>query len=484
MTDGWPSPLTGVYIDGAWRPAADGRTYEVRNPATDGHLHDVAFAGPDDVAAAIAAAESGFDAWRRTSPWERSAGLRRVAALLRDWAVPFAALVCAEQGKTLREAQAEVAATIEQFDWQADEARRLPGTSLDGRSTTSRFLVRHEPVGVVAAMSSWNFPALLPARKLAAALAAGCAVIVKPAEEAPCSTNVLIAACDAAGIPAGAVASISGDPVAISNALVDAPIVRKVSVTGSVPVGSSVMARAAATLTEVTLELGGHAPVIVCADADLDSAIEACVAGKFRNAGQVCASPSRFYVASEVADEFVAGFVARASSLRVGDGSDPATDVGPLINAQRLAHAERLVDDAVECGAGVLTGGSRVAGDSPGYFFAPTVLADVPPEALVLRDEPFSPIAPVMPFDCVEDAIHDANASPFGLAGYVFTGGLKNAYMVAEGLEVGTVGVNTVAVASTEIPFGGRKASGFGRENGSEAILEFLVTKAITFELV
>lgn len=469
--------------EGHWVPGGAGETYEVRDPATEELVAEVAVADVTDVDAAIASATAGFDTWRNTDAWTRSAVLRRAADLVRDRVDDIAWVMTSEQGKPLPEARAEVLAAADQYDWYADEARRIYGRIVDGHGPGSRIFVRREPVGVVAAFSTWNFPALLASRKIAPALAAGCAVIVVPAEEAPLTTLAIAQALIDAGLPPGALATLTGHAPMISDRLVAHPDVRKISLTGSVPVGQTVLRNAAEGIKDVSMELGGHAPVLVFADADLQAAAAACVAGKFRNAGQVCASPSRFYVQEEAVEEFTFHFVGAAAGLRVGDGRAPETQVGPLSNARRLQAAETLVADARHRGAAVLHGGHRPDGFAVGHFFAPTVLRDVPDDAMIMREEPFAPVAPITTFRTLEEALSRANDVEYGLASYVFTRNLDVAFAASDGLEVGMVAVNHMAIATAEAPFGGVKKSGFGREGGSEGILDYTVAKYVSVAL-
>lgn len=475
----FPELLPGrLFIDGEWRDGADGITRDVIDPSTEEVFGTIAQAADADIDAALESAQRGLAVWRATDAWTRSATIRRIAEILREWAPRAAVLMTSEQGKPLKEAEAEWRATADQFDWYADEARRIYGRTVDTHASDGRLFVRREPVGVVAAFSAWNFPALLPARKMAPALAAGCSVIVRPPEEAPFSAMLLGAAAQAAGVPAGVVTVITGRSSQISERLISSGVVRKVSLTGSVPVGRTLLHLAAENITEVSMELGGHAPVLVFPDADIEKAAAACVATKFRNAGQVCASPSRFIVHESVSRRFSDAFVAATRALRVGDGRDPQTDVGPLTNLKRVEEAEMLIEDAVSGGAQVAAGGRRDPRFARGFFFEPTVLTDVAVDGLIMRDEPFAPVAPITTFHTFDRAVELANATDFGLASYVWTQDLSTAFRASEGIEAGMVGVNTMIVATAEAPFGGVKNSGYGREGGSEGILDYTVAKA------
>ena len=469
-----------MLIGDAWVRATDGATLEVEDPSTGSVVATVPAATPADLDAALAAGVEGFHAWRAVDPWSRSAVLRQVAELVRERAEQIAEVLTEDAGKPLGESRAEVLAAADQFDWFADAARRVDGRVVQARSPALQLLVRREPVGPVAAFAAWNFPALLPARKLAPALAAGCSVLLKPAEEAPRATLELARACLDAGVSAGAVGAVTGDPARISRHLIGSGAIRKVSLTGSVPVGRAVGHLAAQHLVPTTMELGGHAPVLVFEDADLDHAAETIVRAKFRNCGQVCISPSRVLVQRSCHDELVDRLVARCSKLRVGAGIDPDTDVGPLASRGRRDAVEALVADALDRGAVTAVGGRRPPGRHQGWFYEPTVLDLATDDMAVMREEPFGPLAPVSTFEDTEEGVTRANATPYGLAGYLFTRDLRTAFAVAEALDVGMVGVNELVIATAEMPFGGVKHSGFGREGGIEAMEAYTHTKAIT----
>lgn len=472
-----------MWIDGEWCDAADGTRIDIDDPATEAIVATVPRATPADVERALAAAERGYRAWRACDAWSRSATLRRVAVLLRERSEAIAGVITEEQGKPLGEARGEAAAAADQFDWFADEARRIYGRTVDGHSRSQRLVVLREPVGPVAALTPWNFPALLPARKIAAALAAGCSVVVKPSEEAPRAALEIARACSDAGLPPGALNVVTGDPAAISRQLIASTVIRKVSLTGSVPVGREILRLCADQVKPASMELGGHAPVLVFADADVDRAAEAAARGKLRNAGQVCISASRFYVQEACIDRFTRRFVEVARSIRVGDGRDRATEMGPLSSRRRVDTALALVADAAAKGARVECGGGRPNGLPRGHFFEPTVLTQVTPQMRILGEEPFCPVAPIAAFSDLDDALAKANAAPLGLAGYVFTSDLRTATLASEGLDVGMVGVNQLVIAAAELPFGGVKHSGFGREGGSEGIEAYTVTKAVSLLL-
>jgi succinate-semialdehyde dehydrogenase/glutarate-semialdehyde dehydrogenase len=473
----------GLYIGGAWGPATGHGTRAVTDPATEEVIGAVPDSTPLDIDRALRAAEAGFAAWRRVQPWERAAKLRRVAELLRERQGGLAALMSRETGKPLAEARGEWGATVEQFEWYAEETKRIYGQTIEGRQPDVRMSVVWQPVGVVAAFSAWNFPALLPARKIAAALAAGCSIIVKPAGEAPGSAMAIVQACHDAGLPEGAVNLVTGQSRMIAERLIGSPVVRKVSVTGSVPVGKEILRLAADGVKKVSMELGGHAPVLVFEDADPVAAAEACAAAKFRNCGQVCISPSRFYVHESLYPAFAERFAAFARQLRLGHGSEDGVTMGPLANARGLEAAQGLVEDALIRGAELLAGGRPPAGFDRGYFFEPTVLGRVPDEARIMTEEPFGPVAPIATFTGFDEVVARANALPFGLAGYVFSRSLRTATLAAEALEVGMVGINDMLLACAEAPFGGIKESGMGREGGALGIRDYLEAKYIKTRL-
>ncbi|CAG0969268.1 succinate-semialdehyde dehydrogenase / glutarate-semialdehyde dehydrogenase [Myxococcaceae bacterium] len=472
-----------MWIDGIWCEASDGGRIEVEDPAREVTVTSVPRATAADVDRAVAGAERGFRAWRNTDAWSRSALLRRVAGLLRERHAGIAAVVTEEQGKPLAEARAEVGAAADQFDWFADEARRVYGRAIDGHSRSQRLFALREPVGPVAAFTPWNFPILLPARKIAPALAAGCSVVVKPAEEAPRAAFAIAKACEDAGLPPGVLNVLTGDPAETSRRLIASASIRKVSLTGSVPVGREILRLCAETLKPASLELGGHAPVLVFGDADVDRAAELAARGKFRNAGQVCVAASRLLVHESCIERFTHRFVEEVRALRLGDGRDPGTEIGPLASRRRLDAALSLVSDAVAKGARVECGGGRSPRFERGHFFEPTVLTGIRPGMRVLSEEPFSPIAPILPFRDLGEALSLANDTVFGLAGYVFTRDVRTAILASEGLEVGMVGVNQLVIATAELPFGGVKQSGFGRESASEGIDAYTITKAVSLLL-
>jgi succinate-semialdehyde dehydrogenase / glutarate-semialdehyde dehydrogenase len=472
-----------LYIRGDWRPASDRGTKPVTDPATEDALGLIAVATEADVDDALAAAKEGFRVWRRTGTWERAAKIRKVAELIRARTEDIAVLMSLETGKPIAEARGETGGAADQFEWYSEETKRIYGQIIEARTPDSRMAVIHQPVGVVAAFSAWNFPALLPARKIAAALAAGCAIIVKPAGETPASCAALIQACHDAGIPPGVVNMVTGNSTQIATQLIRSPIVRKVSVTGSVPVGKQILALAAEGVKKVSMELGGHGPVLIFDDYDPIAAADVCAPTKFRNCGQVCISPTRFYVHEKSYDAFSSRFAEIAKSLRIGRGLDDGVQVGPMANQRGLETVQKMTEDALSHGAELLAGGKTPVGSNKGYFIEPTVLGRVPDDALVMNEEPFGPIAPITTFSGYDEVIERANSLPFGLAGYVFSNDLSTSTRAYEDLEVGMVGVNEMLLATAEAPFGGVKESGMGREGGSLGIHDYLDPKYVKIKL-
>jgi succinate-semialdehyde dehydrogenase / glutarate-semialdehyde dehydrogenase len=467
-----------LFIDGSWGPAAAGRTIDVVNPATGDKIGTVPHAATSDLDRALEAAGKGFRTWRKVSAYDRSKVMRKAADLLRERADRIATLLTMEQGKPLAEAKGEVMAGADVIDWFAEEARRAYGRVIPARAEGVYQLVIKEPVGPVAAFTPWNFPINQVVRKLSAALAAGCSIIVKAPEETPASPAELIRAFADAGVPAGVINLVYGVPSEISEYLIPHPVIRKMSFTGSTVVGKQLAAIAGAHMKRVTMELGGHAPAIVFDDADVDVASRMLAGAKYRNAGQVCVSPTRMLVQEKVYERFVDGFIAHTQKLKVGDGLDSGTNMGPLANARRITAMESFIGDAQQKGATVRTGGSRIG--NKGNFFEPTVLTDVPLEARVMREEPFGPLAIISPFRGFDDVVTEANRLPFGLASYAFTRSAKTANAIANSVEAGMMAINHMGLALPEVPFGGVKDSGYGSEGGSEAIEAYLNTKFVT----
>ncbi len=468
----------GLYIDGEFIRGGGRREQDVLNPATDEVLGKLPHASTEDLDRALAAAQRAFETWRKTSPLERSAILRKVGTLTRERAEAIGRNITLDQGKPLAEAIGEVTTCAEHADWHAEECRRIYGRVIPPRLDGVRQLVVREPIGVCAAFTPWNFPFNQAIRKIVAALGAGCTIIVKGPEDAPSAVVALARLFHDAGLPAGCLNVVWGVPHEVSEYLIHSPIVRKISFTGSVPVGKQLAALAGSLMKRCTMELGGHSPVIVCDDADLERSAKMVAALKFRNAGQVCVSPSRIYVGKPAYERFVETFVAAAEKIKVGDGTDPATRMGPLAHARRVTSMGEFVGDASERGATVLTGGARIG--ERGNFFAPTVLAEVPDDAMVMTSEPFGPVIPVTRFDSLEEALARANRLPYGLASYAFTTSLRNAHLISNGLEAGMVNINHFGMALAETPFGGIKDSGYGSEGGTETFDGYLNTKFIT----
>lgn len=470
---------TDLYIDGAWHPAMAGGRIDILDPATEEVVATAAQAERADVEAAIAAAQQAFQTWRKVPAWDRSKVLRKAAMLLEERADRVARLLTLECGKPLAQAKGEVISAVELIDWYADEARRIFGQTLPGRGADNRFMTIYEPVGVVGAFTAWNFPVVLQARKIAPALATGCTIVTRPAEEGTSSVAELIKCFIDAGAPKGTVNLVTGTPEVIAEAIMDSDVVRKVTFTGSIPVGQHLMRRAADTVKRMSMELGGHAPVIIHEDVDPVKAALASAAGKSRNNGQVCVSPTRFYVHKKHEQAFTDAFAGALKGMKIGHGLEAGTEIGPLVNRKRLAFVEEMVEQTKAEGARVVTGGQRPADMNRGYFFEPTVFADVRDDMRVMNDEPFGPIAPVTTFEDFDEVIGRANSLSYGLAGYVFTGNQKLAQATAEALRTGIVGVNTFAAATAEMPFGGVNHSGFGRENGSQGLYDYLDAKFV-----
>jgi succinate-semialdehyde dehydrogenase/glutarate-semialdehyde dehydrogenase len=470
--------FVGLFIDGTWAESDSGAVGQVINPATAEHVADVAHAGIADLERAVAAAARGFDLWRKTPAVERSATIRRAAALLRERQDEISRKLTAEQGKPLAEAWTEVTVSADLLDWFADDGRRVYGKILPPRVAGGEQRVMKEPVGPVAAFTPWNFPLSQAVRKLGPALAAGCSVVVKPPENTPCSVAGLIRCFADAGLPAGVVNVVFGIPAQISEFLIPHPVIRKVSFTGSVPVGKHLAAMAGQYMKPATMELGGHSPTIIFGDADLDKTMQILAASKFRNAGQVCVSPTRFLVQQNVYSDFVSEFTKRAEAVRVGNGADEGTMMGPLVSAARQKAVSDLVSDAVAQGAALRTGGERIG--NVGSFYAPTVLADVTPAMRIMNEEPFGPVALFAPFADEAAVLREANRLPYGLAAYVFTENAGHMDRVAAGLETGMVTINHIGLAVPEAHFGGVRDSGYGSEGGSEAIEAYLKPKFVT----
>jgi len=470
-------PDTQLFIDGKWTPGAAGRVIAVENPATGQTIGKLAHAEKADLDRALAAAAKGFQTWRKVSAYERAKLMRAAAALLRERAESIARTLTLEQGKPIAQARLELAASADIIDWFAGEAPRIYGRLIAARSGDVVQTVVAEPVGPVVAFAPWNFPVNQLVRKLSAALAAGCSIIAKAAEETPAAPAALVQVFADAGIPAGVVNLVFGDPAEISSYLIPHPVIRKLTFTGSTVVGKELAALAGKHMKRATMELGGHAPAVVCEDADLDLACRVLVNNKFRNAGQVCIAPTRILVQRPVYDQFVDRFAAATKALKIGDGLADGTTLGPLANSRRVRAIESMVKDAVDKGAKVVTGGHRV-GDV-GNFFEPTVLKDVPQSARAMNEEPFGPLALMVPFDSVDEAISEANRLPYGLAAYAYSRSMQTVDKLGAAIESGMVSMNNSALAFVETPFGGVKDSGYGSEGGAEAVEGYLVKKFV-----
>jgi succinate-semialdehyde dehydrogenase / glutarate-semialdehyde dehydrogenase len=477
MTATQLSVIERAFIGGAWVGADSGATFAVQDPATGATLGAVPDMGAAETRRAIEAAQKALPGWRDRPAKERAQIMRRWFELVMADQERLARIITAEQGKPLAEARGEIAYGAAYIDWFAEEGRRVYGDIVPG-ATDRRLLVMKQAVGVTAAITPWNFPSAMLARKVAAALGAGCTMVVKPAELTPFSALALVALAERAGVPAGVVNVVTAqDPVPVGQELTRNPIVRKISFTGSTEVGRILLRQAAENIQKCSMELGGNAPLIVFDDADLDRAVKGAVATKYRNGGQTCISANRFLVQRGVADAFARRLAEAASALKVGAGSEEGVAVGPLIEAAAIEKVERHISDAVAHGAKVLAGGARHA--LGGLFFQPTVLADVPADAVIFREETFGPVAPVIPFDTEEEAVRLANATPYGLAAYFYTADLARIFRVAERLEFGMVGVNESLISTEAAPFGGVKQSGLGREGSRYGLDDYLEIKYV-----
>ncbi|MBB3979678.1 succinate-semialdehyde dehydrogenase/glutarate-semialdehyde dehydrogenase [Rhizobium azooxidifex] len=463
----------GLYIDGKWHK---GSSIAVMDPSTGGRLAEVADASVEDAMRAIDAAEAAASGWRATPARQRSEILRRWFQLMTEHAEELATLIALENGKALPDARGEVAYAAEFFRWYAEEATRIPGEYRHTPSGSHHILVDHEPIGISVLITPWNFPAAMATRKIGPALAAGCTVILKPASETPLTAYAMARLGEEAGVPAGVVNVLTtSNPSAVTNAMLADPRVRKLSFTGSTGVGRTLLAEAAKSVVNCSMELGGNAPFLVFDDADLEAALDGAMVAKMRNAGEACTAANRFYVQSGIHDAFVDGLTARMAALKIGPGYDPATQCGPMITQNAVRKIDRLVSDAVAAGARATTGGKPLSEN--GYFFPPTVLENVPPNAAIAREEIFGPVAPVYRFESEEEAIRLANDTEYGLAAYVYTQDMRRAMRVGKHLETGMLGINRGLISDPAAPFGGVKQSGLGREGGVTGILEFMEAK-------
>jgi acyl-CoA reductase-like NAD-dependent aldehyde dehydrogenase len=473
------SSIYKQYIDGEWVGASNGNTWDVINPATEEPIATVPFGDQRDCQSALEAADRAFPSWSRTTAYERGAYLRQIADLIRIRLAALAEVTVKESGKPIAQARGEWQVAADLFDWYSEEAKRAYGRVIPSRRASKRMMVLVQPIGVVGVITAWNFPAYNPVRAWAAALAAGCTVVARPSEYTPVTAMEIANLVHELGLPRGVLNLVNGEPAPIGQALLDSPLCRKISFTGSVRVGRILMDGASRTFTRLSLELGGNAPVLVFPDADIEAVAKSAVAAKYRNAGQVCISPQRFLVHRSRADEFSERTLPHVRSLKVGDGLAPDTDVGPMINRVQRDRVESMVAEARESGVAVLSGGGRPEAPPRGFFFEPTVLSGVKPEMRVFEEEIFGPVLPVASFGDADEAIEVANRTPYGLAAYVWTQDLKTAIRCYEGLEFGMIGVNEWAPQAPEAPFPGWKQSGLGSESGPEGLKEYLETKLV-----
>ncbi|MBL8704080.1 MAG: NAD-dependent succinate-semialdehyde dehydrogenase [Rhodospirillales bacterium] len=467
-----------MLIDGQWCQGSEGKTEDVLNPATEQVLGKLPHASKKDLDRSLAAAQKGFETWKKTTAYERSKVMRKAVDLIRQRADAIATTLTLEEGKPLGEAKLEVGVTADIIEWYAEEGKRAYGRVIPPRLPNVRQTVLREPVGPVAAFTPWNFPGVTPGRKVGGALGAGCSLIMKASEETPGVAIAIGRAFQDAGLPPGVLNIVFGVPAEVSTHLIASPIIKKISFTGSIPVGKHLAKLAAEGMKKATMELGGHSPVIVFDDADPVKAAEVAAAGKYRNAGQVCISPTRFFVHEKVYDKFAERFISYAKGLKLGNGLEAGTTMGPLANVRRVGAMEALVADASQHGAKVEAGGKRSG--NQGYFFEPTVMTGVSEKAKIMYQEPFGPVAPIVPFKSFDEVIGRANGLEFGLAAYAFTGSTKTAAAVADALDSGMVGVNHLGISMPETPFGGVKESGYGHEGGIEGLDAYLISKFVT----
>ncbi|KGP02832.1 NAD-dependent succinate-semialdehyde dehydrogenase [Alcaligenes sp. DN25] len=467
-----------LYINGQFLDGQGRQTQAVINPANGSTLGQLPLASQADLDAALNAAQDAFKSWRHSSPMDRSAILRKVAELSRERAQEIGRNLTLDQGKPLAEAVGEIMSCADHADWHAEECRRIYGRVIPARNPKVQQMVLREPIGVCAAFTPWNFPYNQAIRKICAAIGAGCTIILKGPEDSPSAVMAIAQAFHDAGLPPGVLNIVWGVPQEVSDYLIRSPIVRKVSFTGSVPVGKQLAALAGAHMKRITMELGGHSPVLVLPDADVARAARQLARFKIRNAGQVCISPTRFYIHDDIYTTFVDRFTEELANVKVGDGLDPDTQMGPLAHERRLPMMQKFVDNARSLGGKVLLGGEQIKRD--GFFFSPTVLTDLPDDALVMTEEPFGPIAPLTRYSDLDDAIARANSLPYGLSAYAFTQSLQDAHRLGTELESGMVNINHFGSSLPETPFGGVKDSGIGSEGGAETFDGYLVTKFVT----
>jgi len=467
----------GQFINGKWQQSEKKETYDVINPATEEVIGKASKASPVDVDKALKSAEKGFEVWRKTSPWQRSYIIRKIADLMRQRNENLAKWLAIEVGKPLSEGMVEVGSAADIFEWNAEETKRIYGQTVESRFENTRVHVYYQPVGVVAALVPWNFPIVLASRKISTALAAGCSVICKPDVIAPGCIMEMMNIMNEAGVPPGVVNLLSGDPASISSKLISSDIIKKISITGSTRVGKLILKQAADKVQRVTMELSGHAPFIVFDDVDIQKVTDMAIAAKFRNNGQVCISPSRFYVHESKKDEFTKSFVEKTKKLKIGNGLDKGVQLGPMTTKKRLDELEELVEITKKEGGKVLCGGKRPSGFNKGYFYEPTVFDNIKDNFTIMKLEPFGPLVPITTFKKYDEVIERANKHELGLASYIFTNSMEKAHRTSELMETGVVAVNTPVVAVAEAPFGGIKQTGYGREGGSMGIKDYLNIK-------
>jgi succinate-semialdehyde dehydrogenase/glutarate-semialdehyde dehydrogenase len=472
-----------MYIDGAWCDARDGRTLAVTNPADESVVAEVAYGGRADAERAIEAAARAFPAWRAASVYDRAKVLKKTAELMRERADRIARTLTSEQGKPLAEARTEVLHSADTFEWFAEEGKRAYGRIIPAANVAKRHYAIKHPVGVVGSITPWNFPAALPSRKIAPALAVGCTVVSRPADQTPLTLIQMFECLVDAGLPPGVANLVIAEAVPFADALFEHPAVRKISFTGSTRVGKELIRRSADQVKRLSLELGGHAPLIVFPDADVQQVAQAAVIGKFRNNGQVCIAPSRFYIHEKIAADFTDAAVELTRNLKVGNGLEPGVQVGPMIEARALDKTSSLIEDARTKGGKILTGGGKSSRFDKGYWFEPTVIREIDGSMKLMTEEPFAPVMPLLDFSRLDDVIAAANNTPYGLAAYVFTNDLTVATRMAEGLEAGIIGLNDPVPATPQCPFGGMKESGLGRELGIEGLDAYLETKYVSVGL-
>lgn len=469
-----------MYIDGEWKSARSGRTLEILNPATEETLREVPYGARADVNAAVEAAGRAFKSWSRTTAYHRAEILKKVACLIRERTEELALQLTREQGKTLPESRAEMGQSAANFEWMAEECKRAYGSLIPPTLENKRLFTLKHPVGPVATIAPWNFPVLLQARKIAPALAAGCTVVARPASQTPLSTMILFQILEDAGVPAGVANLVMAPPGEFTPEIMENPIIRKISFTGSTEVGKELMKQAAAQMKRISLELGGHAPIVIFPDVDPEQAARVTAVGKFRNNGQVCISPTRVYVHERIRAGFTEAAVEQSRRLKIGPGWEEGTDIGPLFEKRSLENTERFIDDARRKGAEVLAGGKRPVGFDRGFWWEPTVLTGIQPTMRLTCEETFGPIMPIMGFEEIDAVIESANHPTYGLAAYVMTNDIKTAIRMAEGLEYGIIGINDTVPATAQAPFGGMKESGVGREGSHEGLECYLETKFVS----